>query len=67
MKVGKIAKDRLPQVSDNLITDPDIIDKDWVMRERRTALGCCTGTATVWRKTRRGRCSSRERNLQPPA
>jgi PAS domain S-box-containing protein len=33
LKVGKIAQDRLPQRSDNLVVDPDIIDKDWVMRE----------------------------------
>jgi len=33
-KVGKIAKDRMPAVSQNLMMDPDIIDKDWVARER---------------------------------
>src|SRR5262249_32857800 len=36
-KVGKIAQDRAPAVSTNLVTDPDIIDKDWVVRERMTA------------------------------
>jgi PAS domain S-box-containing protein len=33
-KVGKIAKERMPAFSHNLVTDPDIIDKDWVVRER---------------------------------
>ena len=28
MKVGKIARDRMPAVSHNLVTDPDIIDKE---------------------------------------
>ena len=37
LKVGKIAKDRMPQISDNLVTDPDIVDKDWVVRERMAA------------------------------
>jgi PAS domain S-box-containing protein len=37
LKVGKIAKSRMPVVSENLITDPDIIDKDWVVRERMAA------------------------------
>ncbi len=37
MKVGKIAKERMPQISDNLVADPDIIDKDWVVRERMVA------------------------------
>jgi len=37
LKVGKIARDRLPVVSENLITDPDILDKSWVMRERMAA------------------------------
>jgi PAS domain S-box-containing protein len=33
-KVGRIAKERMPAMSQNLVTDPDIIDKDWVVRER---------------------------------
>ena len=33
-KVGKIAIGRTPSLSTNLITDPDVIDKDWVLRER---------------------------------
>lgn len=37
LKVGKIARSRMPEVSHNLVTDPDIIDKDWVMRERMAA------------------------------
>jgi len=37
LKVGKIAKERMPAVSHNLVTDPDIIDKDWVVRERMVA------------------------------
>jgi PAS domain S-box-containing protein len=37
LKVGKIALDRTPALSTNLITDPDIIDKDWVLRERMAA------------------------------
>lgn len=37
LKVGKIAKERMPAVSHNLGTDADIIDKDWVSRERMVA------------------------------
>ena len=37
LKVGKIALERAPQLSTNLVTDPDIIDKDWVLRERMAA------------------------------
>jgi PAS domain S-box-containing protein len=37
LKVGKIAQDRAPALSTNLVTDPDIIDKDWVLRERMAA------------------------------
>ncbi len=37
LKVGKIAKERMPAVSHNLGTDPDIIDKEWVSRERMVA------------------------------
>ena len=37
LKVGKIAKERMPAVSHNLVTDADIIDKDWVVREGMTA------------------------------
>jgi PAS domain S-box-containing protein len=33
-KVGRIAKDQVPAISQNLVTDPDIIDKEWVVRER---------------------------------
>jgi PAS domain S-box-containing protein len=33
-KVGRIAKEQMPAMSQNLVTDPDIIDKDWVVRER---------------------------------
>ena len=33
-KVGRIAKERMPAMSQNLVTDPDVIDKDWVVRER---------------------------------
>jgi PAS domain S-box-containing protein len=33
-KVGRIARERMPAMSQNLVTDPDIIDKDWVVRER---------------------------------
>ncbi|MFM1770366.1 MAG: hypothetical protein RJA22_2895 [Verrucomicrobiota bacterium] len=33
-KPGRIAREGLPQISHNLITDPDIIDKEWVLRER---------------------------------
>jgi len=36
-KVGKIAKDKVPAISQNLVTDPDIIDKEWVVRERMSA------------------------------
>lgn len=36
-KVGKIAQDGTPQISENLLADPDILDKDWVARERMTA------------------------------
>ncbi|HXJ55244.1 MAG TPA: PAS domain S-box protein [Verrucomicrobiae bacterium] len=36
-KVGKIAQERAPQLSTNLVTDPDVIDKDWVLRERMAA------------------------------
>jgi PAS domain S-box-containing protein len=36
-KVGKIARERMPAVSHNLMTDPDVIDKDWVARERMAA------------------------------
>jgi PAS domain S-box-containing protein len=34
LKVGKIAQDRAPQTSENLLADPDILDKEWVARER---------------------------------
>ena len=34
LKPGKIAREGMPQVSHNLIVDPDIIDKQWVLRER---------------------------------
>jgi two-component system, cell cycle sensor histidine kinase and response regulator CckA len=37
LKVGKIAKSRMPEVTDNLLADPDILDKEWVMRERMVA------------------------------
>ena len=37
LKVGKIAKERMPAVSENLGADPDIIDKDWVTREKMAA------------------------------
>jgi PAS domain S-box-containing protein len=37
LKVGKIAKERMPAVSSNLATDPDIIDKDWVTQEKLVA------------------------------
>jgi len=37
LKVGLIAKTRMPEVSQHLVTDPDIIDKDWVVRERMVA------------------------------
>jgi len=37
LKVGKIAKERMPAVSHNLAIDPDIIDKDWITRERMVA------------------------------
>jgi len=34
LKVGKIAREGMPQVSHNLVTDADVIDKEWVLRER---------------------------------
>lgn len=37
LKVGKIARDGAPQISENLLADPDILDKDWVARERMAA------------------------------
>lgn len=37
LKVGKIALARTPQISTNLLADPDILDKEWVARERMTA------------------------------
>jgi PAS domain S-box-containing protein len=37
MKVGKVAQLRAPQISENLLADPDILDKDWVVRERMVA------------------------------
>jgi PAS domain S-box-containing protein len=37
LKVGKIAQERAPQISDNLLADPDILDKEWVARERMVA------------------------------
>jgi CheY-like chemotaxis protein/PAS domain-containing protein len=37
LKVGKIARDGAPQISENLLADPDILDKDWVARERMVA------------------------------
>lgn len=37
LKVGKIAKERMPAVSENLGADPDIIDKEWVTREKMVA------------------------------
>lgn len=36
-KPGKIARDRLPQISHHLVADPDVIDKEWVLRERMQA------------------------------
>ena len=37
LKVGKIAQSRAPQISENLLADPDILDKDWVAREQMAA------------------------------
>ncbi len=37
LKVGKLAQARMPQVSNNLLADPDILDKEWVARERMVA------------------------------
>ena len=34
LKVGKIAREGMPQLSHNLVTDADVIDKEWVLRER---------------------------------
>jgi signal transduction histidine kinase len=36
-KVGKIARDRKPLLTNNLLTDPDVSDPDWVRRERMVA------------------------------
>ena len=33
LKPGKIAKEGMPQVSHNLVVDPDVVDKEWVLRE----------------------------------
>lgn len=33
LKVGKIARDRMPAVCHNPAADPDILDKDWLSRE----------------------------------
>jgi PAS domain S-box-containing protein len=37
MKVGKVAQFGAPQISENLLADPDILDKEWVVRERMVA------------------------------
>ena len=34
LKPGKIAREGMPQVSHNLVVDPDVIDKKWILRER---------------------------------
>jgi PAS domain S-box-containing protein len=34
LKPGRIAKEGMPQVSHNLTVDPDVVDKEWVLRER---------------------------------
>jgi PAS domain S-box-containing protein len=34
LKPGRIAKEGMPQVSHNLVVDPDVIDKEWILRER---------------------------------
>ncbi len=37
LKVGKIARDRMPAVCHNPLADPDILDKDWLSREALVA------------------------------
>ncbi|HKX63642.1 MAG TPA: PAS domain S-box protein, partial [Verrucomicrobiae bacterium] len=37
LKVGKVAQSGTPQISTNLLADPDILDKDWIVRERMVA------------------------------
>src|SRR4029079_7156958 len=34
LKVGIVAKQRLPEITNDLSKDPQILDKDWVRRER---------------------------------
>jgi len=36
-KVGLIARDRIPQMTNDLINDPQVSDRDWVKREKLTA------------------------------
>src|SRR5205085_3997351 len=36
-KVGAIARDKIPQLTNDLINDPEVTDRDWVKREKLIA------------------------------